>query len=124
MRRVPMLVAVGLAVALLGGELRAEDKLIGAVWELHVKLPGKDKYESKGLLRCTTDGKVYRDGKVIGSHKNTGLDDIEIKIDGLDENWNSVTTAKKVGKDGKSWEGVSKREKGDEVPVRLFLKKD
>jgi hypothetical protein len=107
-----------------GGQVRAEDKYIGAIWELRVKVPGKDAYESKGFFRATKDGKVYLDGKVVGSHKTTSLQDVEMKIDGLDAARNGTTKVKRVKRDGSIWDGIHKTERGVEVPVRLFLKLD
>jgi hypothetical protein len=106
-------------------QLQSADKLIGAVWEVWAKNPKTEKYESRGLFRCTTDGKVFKDGKVIGTHKNTSLETIEITItDAPGPAANGVTKATKVAKNATLWEGVHENLKGEKIPIRFALKKD
>jgi hypothetical protein len=124
MRRFALAVAVCLTASLFAGVGPAQDKIIGAIWEIRVKLPGNDKYESKGFFRCTTDGKVYRDGELVGTHKNTGFEDVEITLTAAGPKVNGVTKAKKVTKNGNGWEGVHTTNDNVKVPVRLLLKKD
>lgn len=103
--------------------LRAEDKIIGAVWELWAK--GQDgKYKKHGEFRATLDGKVYHDGKVVGTHKSSG-NDIEVTItDGKNEDKNGSFKGTKAAKAGTHWEGTFTNKKGTETPVRLRLVKD
>ncbi|MEW4489725.1 hypothetical protein AB1L42_16710 [Thalassoglobus sp. JC818] len=106
-------------------EASAEDELIGAVWHLKVKPPGKTKYEDRGLIRCTTDGKVFIDGVAVGTHRNTTNTTVEFKIDKGGPNWNGVGKASMVAKDNSVWEGKHVRAStGEKFPFRLFLKKD
>lgn len=115
MDRVTVVAAWLAAVAIVGGgggASRADDKVIGAVCELRVKLPGKEDYASKGLFRCTLDGKVHRDGRVVGRHKAVGADDVEITIDGMQPGYNGTSRATRVEKGGRVWEGVGKNQKG------------
>lgn len=125
MVRASGLMAVLLLVSLCGsGVSRAEDKIIGAVWQVTIK-NDKGKYVTFGLIRCTTDGKVFHDGKEVGTHKNTGLETVEITItNAANPLHNGVSKATKVAKDGTIWEGVHKRTDGKEIPARMQLKKD
>lgn len=103
----------------------AADTVIGAIWDVHWRNPDTDKYQNFGLIRCTTDGKVYRDGKVVGTHKNTGLEKVEINItDSGNPRFNGTSKATRVKKAGTIWEGVHKNPKGEELPIRMYLKKD
>ncbi len=105
--------------------LQAQDKVIGAIWEVWFKDPKTGKYQNAGFYRCTIDGKVYRDGKVIGSHKNTNLDNVEITITDLPKAQNNgVLKATKVTKAGTAWEGVHTIKSGAEIPIRMRLKAD
>jgi len=103
----------------------SQDKVIGAIWDLHAKNPSTGKYESRGAFRCTVDGKVYKDGKIVGSHKTVSLETVEITItDAPNPRGNGTTKATRVTKTGSVWEGVHENLKGETVPVRLYLKKD
>lgn len=103
---------------------RAQDQVVGAIWEVWVKNPKTGKYDRFGLMRCTTDGKVFKDGKIIGSHKNTDQD-VEITIDNAPNAFNNGTSkATRVTKNGTAWEGVHTRKDGTEVPIRFRLIKD
>ncbi|MFO0804008.1 MAG: hypothetical protein U0791_12920 [Gemmataceae bacterium] len=106
------------------GVCRAEDKIIGAIWQVNYK-NDQGKYVSFGLIRCTVDGKVFIDGKEVGTHKNTGFEMVELEITNSPiPGVNGKSKATKVKKDGTVWEGVHKRADGKEVPIRMFLKKD
>jgi hypothetical protein len=102
-----------------------QDKVIGAIWELHAKNPSTGRYESRGAFRCTEDGKVYKDGKIVGTHKSVSLEAVEITITAApNPRGNGTTKATRVTKTGSVWEGVHENLKGETIPVRLFLKKD
>ena len=103
----------------------AEDDFIGAVWHLKVKPPGKRKYEDRGLIRCTTDGKVFIDGKEVGTHRNTNNTTVKFKISRGGPNWNGEGKAVMVAKDNSIWEGkFTRASSGEKFPFRLFLRKD
>ncbi len=103
----------------------AQDRVIGAIWDLHAKNPATGKYESRGAFRCTEDGKVYKDGKIVGTHKTVTLEAVEITISAApNPRGNGTTKATRVTKTGSVWEGVHENLKGETVPVRLYLKKD
>jgi hypothetical protein len=99
----------------------AADKVIGAVWELWVKNPANDQWITRGKFRCTTDGKVYFDGKVVGTHKSEG-DKVELVVTVAKDDANKGTfKGVKVAKDSSIWEGTFTKKDGSEVPIRLKL---
>ncbi|MBB01147.1 MAG: hypothetical protein CMJ47_00715 [Planctomyces sp.] len=103
----------------------AEDEFIGAVWHLEVKPPGKRKYEDRGLIRCTTDGKVFIDGEAVGTHRNTSTTTVKFQINKGGPNWNGEGKAVMVAKDNSIWEGnFTRASTGEKFPFRLFLRKD
>ncbi len=123
--RASCVVILGLITMGLGSSqatLQAQDKVIGAVWEVWVKDAKTGKYQSVGLYRCNVDGKVYRDGKVVGSHKNTSMENVEITISNApNAKSNGVTKTSKVTKTGTLWEGVHTTKDGTEIPIRMKL---
>jgi hypothetical protein len=103
----------------------AADDIVGAIWEVKWKNPKTREIRSFGVIRCTTDGKVYLDGKVVGTHKNTGRDTVEINItDSPRKILHGAWKVTRVTKDGAHWEGVIKNKAGEELPIRLVLKND
>jgi hypothetical protein len=120
-----MCVVVALVAGLGSPLVRAADVLVGAVWQVNYKNPNTGMYQSFGLIRCTTDGKVFLDGKEVGTHKNSGLDAVEIEIaNATNPGINGISKATKVAKNGTIWEGTHKHKDGRETPIRMFLKKD
>lgn len=105
----------------------AEDKYVGAIWNVKYKSAQSGKYVDCGFFRCTTDGKVYRDGKVVGSHKTINLDNVEMEITGAKDptRYNGTWKGIRVKKDGGVWEGVFIRKSdGKEFALVLILKAD
>lgn len=104
----------------------AEDKYVGAIWSVKIKNEKTGEYDDHGLIRCTTDGKVYRDGKVVGSHKIVSLNNVEMEITAAKDPTNNGTwKANRVKKDGGVWGGVyTRKSDGKEFVVVLTLKKD
>jgi hypothetical protein len=103
----------------------AADDFIGAIWEVKSRNPKTGEIESLGVIRCTTDGKVYLDGKVVGTHKKTGRDTEEINVTDSPRKPKMKGTWKvaRVTKDGAHWEGVIETSRGT-ISIRLVLKKD
>jgi hypothetical protein len=112
-----------LSVCTVGGPLSlAQDKVDGAIWELFVKNPKTDKWETRSKFRCTTDGKVYGDGKVVGTHKRAGAKKVEIIVTEAKEASNNGTfKGTRVAKDSSFWEGTYTKKDGTELPIRLRL---
>jgi hypothetical protein len=104
----------------------AEDKYVGVIWSVKVKNETTGQYVDYGLIRCTTDGKVYRDAKVVGSHKNINLNNVEVIITAAkDPTHNGTWKATRVKKDGGVWGGVyTRKSDGKEFAVYLILKED
>lgn len=104
----------------------AQDKIVGAVWTIKIKNEKTDKFEEFGTLRCTTDGKVFREGKVIGSHKKTSKDSVEMLItESNDPKFNGKLKASLIKKDGTVWGGVFTRDSdGKEFVMSMTLKRD
>jgi hypothetical protein len=104
----------------------AEDKYVGAIWSVKIKNEQTGEYDDLGLIRCTKDGKVYRDGKVIGSHKMTSLNNVEMEITAAKNPTNNGTwKANRVKKDGGVWGGVyTRKSDGKEFVVIMTLKAD
>jgi hypothetical protein len=103
----------------------AADDIIGAIWEVKWRNPKTREIRSFGVIRCTTDGKVYLDGKVVGTHKNTGRATVEIKItDAPRKMLHGTWKVTRVTRDGTHWEGVINNQAGEELPIRLVLKND
>jgi hypothetical protein len=104
----------------------AENKYVGAIWKVKVKNEKTGKYVDYGLIRCTADGKVYRDGKVVGSHKNTALDKVKMVITGAKDPTNNGTwKATCIKKDASLWGGVyTRKSDGKEFAVYLILQED
>ncbi|MFN9717323.1 MAG: hypothetical protein ACK58L_01430 [Planctomycetota bacterium] len=63
------IVSVLLLPAILPSGVRAEDRYVGTIWNVKVRSEQTGKYVDIEPIRCTTDGKVYREGRVIGRHK-------------------------------------------------------
>lgn len=122
MRRMSVLMAAFLCWGTAGSfPTFAQDRVEGAIWESFAKNPKTDKWEKRGIFRCTTDGKVYVDGKVAGTHKTTKAT-VEIKITSAKVEANNGTfRGMRVAKDGTSWEGTYTKMDGTEVPVRLRM---
>ena len=105
----------------------AEDKYVGAIWNVKYKSAQTGELVDCGLFRCTTDGKVYHDGKVIGSHKTIDLDNVELEITGAKDptRFNGTWKGTRVKKDGGVWGGVfTRKSDGKEFPMVLILKAD
>ena len=105
---------------------RAEDQYVGAIWSVMLKAQESGKYYELCVIRCTTDGKVYSNGKVIGSHKNINLNKVEMKITGAkDPDKNGTWKANRVKKDGGVWDGIyTRKSDGKEFPMAMILKRD
>lgn len=115
-----------LFTALWSSQAWAEDDYVGAFWSVKVRSEKADNWVDFGVIRCTTDGKVYAHGKVIGSHKNKNLNNVEMKITAAEiPTRNGTWKATRVKKDGGVWGGVYKRKSdGKEFQMVLTLKKD
>ncbi len=106
------------------GATHAADKAIGAIWEPYLKNPANDQWVKRPVFRCTPDGKVYADGKVVGSHKNKG-NNVEIVVTGSKVDANNGTFKEvRVTRDSSLWEGTYTSKAGVELPVRLKLLAD
>lgn len=102
------------------GTTTADDK-VGAIWSLPIK-NSKGEWVST-QFRATVDGKVYFEGKQVGTHARKG-DDVEMVLDKKSPRFNGTYSFKKVNRDATLWEGTFKGENGSEVPVRIKLVKD
>jgi hypothetical protein len=100
----------------------AEDEVVGAVWSMRMKNKQGDWVEVV-KFRATLDGKVFHEGKQVGTHTSKG-EDIEIVIDKVRPRLNGTYTFMKVRKDAKFWAGTLKRSDGSEEPARIVLLKD
>lgn len=119
-----LLILACLFAGLWSSNARAEDEYVGAIWSVKVKNEETGKYVDYGLIRCTKDGKVYRDAKVIGSHKNVNLNKIQLEITEAEQQ-NGTWKATRVKKDGGVWGGVyTRKSDGKEFSMFLILKKD
>jgi hypothetical protein len=121
-----MIVAL-LLTGLWSSSAAAQDEYVGAIWSVKVKNKETGQWDDFGFFRCTTDGKVYREGKVIGSHKNINLNNVQMEIkankDGtrLGGTWKAT----RLKKDGRVWHGVyTRKSDGKEFVVAMILKAD
>lgn len=102
----------------------ADDEFVGAIWTLRVKNP-KGEWIEATKFRATTEGKVFFEGKQVGTHKTKGADEITMTWDKKGPRLDGTYTLNRVKKDGEWWAGTLKRASdGKEVPVRLALVKD
>lgn len=121
-----MLVALFLLPAVLSPTVLAEDKFVGAIWNVKVRSEQTGKFVEIEPIRCTKDGKVYRAGRVVGSHRNMGLNEVEMVIDkAQDPKLNGKWKANRVKKNGHIWQGIyTRKNDGKEFEVVLTLKND
>ncbi|MEO2089688.1 MAG: hypothetical protein ABGY75_09355 [Gemmataceae bacterium] len=123
LRSIAFALLTALALPTVTPVVRADDKVIGAVWEIFVK--GKDrKYTSYCKLRATTDGKVYEDGKVVGTHTSSGDEFVMLITKSATEGHNGTMKGTKVDKAGKVYEGTHTSKEGKETPIRMKLVAD
>lgn len=106
-----------------GFEAQAADDLIGAVWEVHMQVPGTGKFRKRCLVRCTTDGKVFLNAKEVGTHTNTSSETVDVNITNAPR-FNGVIKARKVARNGKLWTGQYTFANGTKKAIRLILLKD
>jgi hypothetical protein len=104
------------------GTTTADDKVVGAIWSLRIKNP-KGEWVGGTQFRATLDGKVYFEGKQVGTHARKG-DDVEMVLDKKSPRFNGTYTFRKVKRDARLWEGTFKGANGSEARVRLKLVED
>src|SRR5262245_14215911 len=99
----------------------AEDKFVGAIWGMKVKNP-QGEWIDVAKFRATRDGKVYFEGKQIGTHKSVNANEVTMEWTEKGPRLNGKYKLLRVRKDGEWWAGtLTRASDGVEVPVRLGL---
>ena len=124
LRSIAFALLAALALPALTPTARAEDKVVGAIWEMYTRDKDGKNVKTIGKFRATTDGKVFHDGKVVGSHKANG-DDIELVVTDHPKGLNGTFKGTKVSKAASEWGGrYTIKSNGKEIPIWLKLVKD
>ena len=99
----------------------ADDKFVGAIWSMRLKNP-KGEWAEVIKFRATTDGKIFHEGKQIGTHESKGTDDLAMTWDKKGPLLNGSYKLIRVKKDNGWWAGtLTRAADSKDVPVRLGI---
>jgi hypothetical protein len=117
------LAAIIAGVVLVTAAGRADDKVVGAVWEITWTPPKGNEVTRK--FRATPEGKVYnKDAKEIGTWTGTN-DKATMKItDVEDDRFLGTYKMVQTRKDPPVFKGEFTNKKGREIPIKVKLVKD
>lgn len=108
-------------------EVRAQDKIVGAMWEITFRFRETKTTEVR-RFRATPDGKVYASGspREIGTWTGSD-DDVTMTLTGLmgpNAKSNGTYRLVKFRKNPPTWRGTFTAPRGREIPVGVKLLRD
>jgi hypothetical protein len=121
MRSFPLVVCILALIGPMAATATVEDKFVGAIWQMRVKNE-KGEWIDVAKFRATKDGKVYFEGKQIGTHKSVNANEVTMEWTEKGPRLNGKYKLLRVRKDGAWWAGtLTRANDGVEVPIRLGL---